>query len=65
MAESIVKLKNTKYVILESHLGKYNDFNTYNNILILNVMVADKTLVKILGFKKRLFINLGDNYKSS
>ena len=32
--ESIVKLKNTKYVILESHLGKYNDFNTYNNILI-------------------------------
>lgn len=43
--EIVTKLKNTKYLILESHTGKIKDFNTYNNMLILNYnIIYDKIL---------------------
>ena len=43
--EIITELKNTKYLILESHTGKINYFNTYNNMLILNYnIIYDKIL---------------------
>lgn len=43
--EIITKFKNTKYLILESHTGKINNFNTYNNMLILNYnIIYDKIL---------------------
>lgn len=43
--ELIIKLKNIKYVILESHTGKLNDFKKYNNILIsIYNVIYDKVL---------------------